>query len=419
MKSLRFAAVAALLPLIGGCPLLSDLQSLGTDPPAAPSPSVGDLTSAFDSPPVTSGPIRVRFLNEADVAADVRLSMRVAGLMVHQSSRRVPAGSTRVLVGPDRADSILVEITQLKTPEPRSLPATALFLGLDFFSGETVEIRILGDPPVVVPPDNTNDNVTPPPPPPTPVSVVDTGDVLDAIRIDPVQVIDVQPHNGGTLPIPSPIPPPGGVSPFPGWPAGGAPSGGAPTPPVPAPPDSPSGGVIVNVVVDLDGDPTNGNETLLLVAPDRSPDEPILWNPSGLDPGVYLLYLDELVDGRVVRTGPTAVRVNAAPALVFDSPVAGAVYVVGDALPIGFAGVDDDDDARIAVFLDTDQKLDGDEVLLAEALSEDDLAQRTLIIDTVAFVPGTYFIAGVIDDGVSQAVAYAGPITIIAKPDGN
>ena len=88
----------------------------------------------------------------------------------------------------------------------------------------------------------------------------------------------------------------------------------------------------------------------------------------------------------------------------------------GDVLPVGFAGVDDDDDAMISLFLSADPQFAADGVItLADGVSEDDTVQRTLLVDTSMFAPGTYYVGGVIYDGHERVAAIAGPIQIVAK----
>jgi hypothetical protein len=416
MRLWPFALLIGSLAFVGGCPLLSDVQTALNGPDNSAGPplgNVGDLTSGLDAPPVTTGQIRVRFLNDADVDADVRLTMRVAGQMVHQAKRRVPGDSSSVFVGPDRADSILVEITQLKGTGPRSLPARALFLGLNFNPNELIDIRIEGDPPVVVQPQDQ-----PPPDTPPIIVVVDAGDTLDVIDLDITQFIPIPPNSGGPLPSPSPIPPPGGVAPFPGWPPGGppAPFPGGGTAPAPDP-GGDSGGVVIDIAVDSDSDPSNGNEILLPVEPTGDPGDPLHWDPSGLPPGLYLVYTDQLTDGAIERVGPapSALRVNSPPTLEIVDPPAGERYAVGDAVPIRFVGKDEDDDARITLFLDVNTSFDGDEMIILDGISEEDPTEMPVFMDTAALAPGKYYVGGVIDDGAAQAVAYSGPIEIVAK----
>ncbi len=453
MTRLTFCALIACLPLLPGCEFVSDVIAARNPAPGAALTDVDDITSAFDAPGINTGAVRVRIVNEAAIAADVRTTLRTAGIVVHRSSRRVAASSNSVVVGPDQADSILVEITQLKL-EPRTLPSRAFFLGLDFSPGQTVIVRIEGDPPVVTPP------VEPPPIDPPPVEpppvlppvvvVIDLGAGVDIIRIDPIQFLDIDPHTGGELPLPPELPPPGGVSgptgaippggfggdfpggltppppggvtTIPGWPGGGAgqpPGNGSGDPDEPDAGDTPGAPVDPNdiaVVVDVDLDPTNGNESIYPLQTDGRED-PVRWDPTTAEPGVYWFYVDRVVDGQLQRVGPqpTAVRINAQPDLIFDSPTPGAVLVQGDPLHVGWAGRDDDDDARVSIWLDPDESVSGDEIILAVDVAEDDVAQRTLTFDTAAVKPGFYSVNGLIQDPLVWSRATAGVIEILPR----
>lgn len=104
------------------------------------------LQSGLDIPAVVAGRVSVRFVNESRFSVDARTTMRVDGQLVHVSQRRIDARTERVVIGPDWAESIVVEVTQLR-PEARSLPMRSLRLGRQFLPGETIDIIIEADPP--------------------------------------------------------------------------------------------------------------------------------------------------------------------------------------------------------------------------------------------------------------------------------
>ena len=140
MCRMRFGSVAAIV-VISGCallpsawlPLIPDELSTGKD-------SIYDLGAEFDLPEmVLSAAVRVELENRSAHGAQARVTMRVVGEQVHYSLRHVPAETESVIIGPDRADSVLVEGTLLTDP-PVSLPMHIFFMGDDFQSGDTIHV---------------------------------------------------------------------------------------------------------------------------------------------------------------------------------------------------------------------------------------------------------------------------------------
>lgn len=122
-------------PFVNNAPILPGLSlgSIGL--------TVGDVVTGRTIPPVESASIRVEIDNQSGFAAATRLTMRVGGRQVHLSTRRIEPRTAFVVIGPDRADSILFEATVLSA-SPFSLPPEARFLGEDFTSGDTVRFVI-------------------------------------------------------------------------------------------------------------------------------------------------------------------------------------------------------------------------------------------------------------------------------------
>ena len=326
--------------------------------------TVGRVTPGLGTLDITSGSVRVLLVNGSGEEVDVRVTMRVAGERVHFSFQRMAADSKNTVVGPDRADTVVVEATLLTSPT-QDLPIQSFVFGQDFQSGDTIRV-LLGALPAPPPP--------PPPPPPSPtISIVG----LDSdIVVDPGETVtfDVT------------------VEEF-------------------------SAAGLVRVFGDLDQDPNNGEQFIIRENVPAEDTIPVSWVVS--DPGWYLVYA-ELLDGETfVRYGPAAgrvhVRENLPPQLVFDSPRDGQAVTSGHEFIIAWVGQDDHDEATITIFLDTNESYDedGTEQVFRNDISAADVTDREHIVNTSALDLGLYYVGGRISDGVNQPVdVYAGQVLI-------
>ncbi len=147
----------------GWCPL--DFGQLIPGIPEA-TPTVGEVSSdntldpntpALDSPAAGSAPVRVRISNPTERDADCRITMELIGREVHFSLRRILAATESLVIGPDRADIIRIEVTFLGAT-PIIIDVQVLRLGEDFAPGDTIDIVL------ALPPDESEQE---PPPPPT------------------------------------------------------------------------------------------------------------------------------------------------------------------------------------------------------------------------------------------------------------
>lgn len=148
LSVITLATVAALM--LGGCPI-ADLIGGGGGNGGSIFDGLGglfgrpltlkDVAPALDFPEVPAARVRVEVLNLSNNDATARLTMRVGGRRVHFSTRTVRANGATVLVGPDRADTILFEAAVFETPS-RSIPAETRILNRDFVSGNLVQFVI-------------------------------------------------------------------------------------------------------------------------------------------------------------------------------------------------------------------------------------------------------------------------------------
>lgn len=321
----------------------------------------GDLgTSSLDRPAIQDGSVRVSIVNASGQIVDVRLTMRVIGQIVHFAARRIPIGGQDVFIGPDRADSVLVEVTLLTDPPVIRAPLT-YFYGQDFNSGDTISVLIE--------------------PEPTQPSGGQTG-TPSAVALEGLDS-DVRVR-------------PGMVAAFAVLVTGDTTSG-----------------TRVSALADPDRVPASGDEITIAADLSVAPRIPIQWTVPDLSPGRYSIYAEVRDGGTVVRSAATAgaIRVDAPPQLTFDSPRPNQAVTRGKALVVAWAGMDvDGDNAVIAIFLDTNTTYDGTEPVLRAGISASDLQDRQLTIDTSNLIVGTYYVGGVIDDGLITTVAYAGPV---------
>lgn len=378
---LAAAAFAGLL-LAGGCGRFPFFGP-GADAPGGP-PTAGFLSVAQVAPTLgigdsNSAPVRVRLRNPSAFDASARITMRVGGVVVHFTSNRVPAGTESMLVGPDRADSVLVELF-IETDPPQSPPPRVFFLGADFQANDTIEIVVQ---PILPPDDDDDDPNKPPPPPPAPLAGEIDGLDTD-IKIAAGSIVQFE------VVLESFI----------------------------------SAAPVIRAFADPDANPNNGNEIVISPPITGGLRTPVAWNTAGLAPGLYTIFADVTDGSRQLRVGPAAgrVRINASPLLVFDSPIDGLAVTIGQTFIIGWAGQDPDDDAKIRILLDPDGELNGNELLLRDAVSEDDVNDRQVVVATGTLAAGSYRVVGQISDGFESLTVvgatvclterFVGPLTV-------
>lgn len=150
----------------------------------------------------------------------------------------------------------------------------------------------------------------------------------------------------------------------------------------------------------------------------------------GVLPGEYDL-LGTIDDGEllgtsrvvgVVKVLPTQAPVNDAPMLQIIQPNNDMVVTAGGAFSVTWVDSDANDNARISIMLDPDLTLsppDGDEIVLAAALSEDeDGISDTILLGIPGNIdPGVYRILGSISDGLTQLVVRAGGDLVVTETE--
>lgn len=173
MKILRLALLVG-SGLLAGCGLFSGDFSQWFSIDLNPgSESVKNVTPdniddpnapAKGSPAATQSPVRLRLTNSTQYAADCRITMEIIGRQVHLSLRRLLPTARSLVIGPDRADVIRIDVTFIASP-PIQLETQILRIGRDFQSGDLIDVDLTLPP--VDEPNEPGEEKPPPPLPPT------------------------------------------------------------------------------------------------------------------------------------------------------------------------------------------------------------------------------------------------------------
>jgi uncharacterized membrane protein YgcG len=162
--------------------------------------------------------------------------------------------------------------------------------------------------------------------------------------------------------------------------------------------------------------------------PDGASSDSVVLTLRDVLPGLYDL-VATIDDGRLIGTDRVggAVRVlpaanNDLPRFDFLEPFADSAVIVGGVLHARWTDSDDNDNARISLLLDPELEnvlLNGNEIVLASSIGEDDDGPADQIALAIPgdVRPGTYRLAGVITDGLTQVITRApGLVTVRASP---
>ncbi len=372
---MRVIGLAALCAVVGGCPPETHVigPTVGPDLVADVGGSVGREVAE-----VLSGAVTVQIVNGSGVEAYVRVSMRVAGKLVHRSERRLAADEHHGVIGPDRADSVLVEVTLLGAVEI-ARPPKNYFLGDDFASGETIVVEVEPEPePEPKPAPDPDPEPDPDPDEPTPLTVT-VQSLAEDVRVAVGSDVQIEIVVGGDR----------------------------------------STDATLSVFAEPTATPNDGDEIVILSEAAATDIVTVSWTVLASSTGQFRIYA-EITDGDAfVRSALSAGRlmINAPPLLTLDSPRPEQLVSARHDFTIAWAGVDPDDDARITIFVDSDDTYQGDgsETIIRTGISEDDVADREQVVAGADFEPGIYYAGGIIEDSLESAVAYIGPFEITGR----
>ncbi len=330
--------------------------------------SVAQVAPPLDAPPVDSAAVQVVLLAPTEFGGRARVTMRVAGRAVLTATRTVPAGGRVVVVGPDECDSVLIEATVFTEP-PEILPIRVFFLGTDFVQNDTILFELR---PTTPPDGDPNDPNEPPP-----------ADL--EVRIEG---LDAEQFIAAGTPVDFDVVVEGAVD-----------------------------GATLSAFADLDADAATGFDLTIVEDIAAQERNSITWDTTGVAPGLYAIFARVNDGDRSTTAGPGTgrVRINAPPQLVIDAPMDGLVVRRGQPLIIAWAGQDPDHDAAITILLDQDGALNGNETVLRDDISEDDVDDREFELDTSTIDVGTYFVLGRIDDGLESSVVIGPSFCVVNR----
>ena len=175
----------------------------------------------------------------------------------------------------------------------------------------------------------------------------------------------------------------------------------------------------VSIIFDVDQDPNNGNEITLFTGLPLTQTSALL-DTTQLRNGTYIVGVLVVDSGKTVGAGysPGHVLINQAPVLHFVPSTTAAKYTARDnlsfdrsiaitpSIEITWQLTDPDSTDTVDVYLDPDQTLNGNEILLFHSTQQ---AGDTFTFDlpTTTFAAGTYRIVAVVSDGQNQFPFYA------------
>ena len=364
-KTILAASVGLLV--FNGCIFFPNLTSPNS-PVALRDVAAGrlsDFASLLDAPRGAFATVQI--VNPTAFDATCRVTMRQFGQRVNLASRRVAAGAESVVIGPDRSDSILIEAT-FAGDQPVSIQPRQFRLGREFNAGDVIRFVLV----FPFTPDDSGQDAPNVPVAPQPSAEISIRQTSTAQKVNPGTPV--------TFAVET----------------------------LHAPADA-------EIDVFADDDPNNpGGVTSIADRVPAASSVDVRWDTSDLPPGDYTVLAD-LFSGaaRIARSrAPQPVRINALPMLAITAPHDQQLVSKGRRLVIAWAGIDDDDDAAITIFIDSDTALNGNERILAEGIREDDVLNRDLEAGTRDLEPGNYFVGGIIDDGLARVVVYGPAICI-------
>lgn len=378
------SAAIALCTTMAGCPPGATIGEPNSTISPGPSDPGGPVDSA-DGTVATRGKVMVEVVNPTKRDATARVRMDLLGQRVRFSQRDVTSGGTSAIVGPDEADTVVIDAEFDGTPAA-SAPTAEFRFGREFSDGALVRY-VLPEPPA-----DPNDGSGRPPP------------TDDEPNTPPEPNTPDDPNDG--LGEPPPPPPPLSLS-LSGFESYAKVRAGAVLP-FTLNADGFAQGATVRVFVAPQVDGELGSATDLLNA-DADDALAGAWDTTGFAPGDYLVFA-EIADGaRFLRIGTNevAVTILGLPELSFTDPAADLSARRGSVLSAAFIW-SAAEGVSIRILLDPDESLNDNEVEVGALPGAEAVGAGQVAIDTAALDQPSYRFVGIISDGLPPQVASVG-----------
>jgi hypothetical protein len=169
----------------------------------------------------------------------------------------------------------------------------------------------------------------------------------------------------------------------------------------------PDDAATVSLGYDVDSTYDNGNHTWISLT--QPEDGTVSWNTTGVTPGTYYIFgmiYDGEAEGHDFASGTVTVQAaNTPPTLVMTAPSSNVTVTQGQPVTISWNGTDPDDAATVSIGYDQDSIFDNGNHTWIDLSEPED---GSLSWDTSTVAPGTYYVFGVIYDGIASAHGYAG-----------
>ncbi|MBI5863742.1 MAG: FG-GAP repeat protein [Planctomycetes bacterium] len=177
---------------------------------------------------------------------------------------------------------------------------------------------------------------------------------------------------------------------------------------------------ILDVIVDKDQDPSNGNEVVMLENISLTQQSALI-NTATLEAGSYYVGVRLFERNELAASdyAPGRLIVNQATQLYFNSPRSNFTFdrteAIAPRFDVDWTLLDPDSTVTVKILLDPDSTPDGDEFLLRTSTSQTG-DRFTFNLPTASFPAGTYRILALVNDGIADTAFYApGSIRLRAR----
>lgn len=178
--------------------------------------------------------------------------------------------------------------------------------------------------------------------------------------------------------------------------------------------------VIANFYYDTNNTGLDGTAIAGCANQAEGTDQTCTWDTTGVSPGTYYVYgtVSDGVNSQQSAYSSGVVTINDPPTITVDEPDGtGDEIAEGADFTVQYDLADTDDVVTTDFYYDTNNSgLDG--TAIAGCASEAEGTDQTCTWDTTGVAPGTYYVYGIVNDGVNAQVSdySSGVVTINARP---